>query len=634
MSLLDARNLSKSYGAVDVLDGISISLPHQARVALVGPNGVGKTTLLRLLAGVERPDSGEIHRVKNLKVGYLPQELAASARPAGAPTRRLWDLALSARQGLVDMEHHLAELEAAMARPEQAESALDRYGPLQEAFERAGGYTFRSEISAVLTGLGFDRHDHQRSIDDLSGGERTRAQLALLILRDPGLLLLDEPTNHLDLESVVWLEAWLRDWPGALVVVSHDRYFIDHVADHVAELSTRRLELYRGNYTSYAHQRTERAAFHSEEYARQQAFIARQEDYIRRNIAGQNTRQAQGRRKRLERFVRDEAIERPESDRDLRLGFEAVGRSGDRVLRTEGLIVRHPDGDRPLFVVPDLELERGECAALIGPNGVGKTTLLRTLVGEIEPWRGEVFQGSAVQIAYFAQAHEGLDPDDTVLQSFLRVSSDQSIARARDVLAQFLFTADKVEASVASLSGGERGRLVLARLAQQEANLLLLDEPTNHLDLPSQEVLQSALASYPGTILLVSHDRYLIDALATQIWSVSKGETRMEVHLGDYQSFLAGPERAEPPDSRSKPPKPRQLARHPKPPGEARRLEHIEARIQELKSELTLLAAGIEAAAGDVAEITRLGEQYVTVKENLDQELATWERLARPDEGA
>jgi len=635
MSLLDARNLAKSYGAHDIFHGVSLSIPHQARMGLVGPNGVGKTTLLRLLAGIERPDDGSLHRARGLDIGSLPQESSDSVRPAHELDTSLWDSTLAAFSGMLDMEGRLAALESDMADPHQAESAMARYGPLQETFERKGGYTFRAEAKRVLSGLGFSREEFKRLLGELSGGERTRALLARLLLQDPDLLLLDEPTNHLDLEAIAWLEGWISDWPGAVLVVSHDRYFLDRVVDHVVELSASGADIYRGNYSAYAAQRDDRRSHQAAEYEAQQEFVAREQAYIRKNIAGQNARQAQGRRKRLERFLKDDAIDRPRDQRTMHMGFEGVDRSGDLVVRTSNLVIRHPDGDRPLFEVPDMILHRGECAALIGPNGAGKTTFLKTLLGDLPSWQGEARLGDSVDVAYFAQAHEGLDLDQSVLQSFRDVSQGLSTGQARDRLAQFLFTGEMVDMPIRSLSGGERGRLVLARLAQREANLLLLDEPTNHLDLPSQEILQAALVAFPGTVLLVSHDRYLIDALATQVWALSPRENRLSVHRGDYQSFLESRRLAETRAQRGEnTPRTESKAKPHKGTPRPESLEDVESRVDGLEVELSDLAKAIEAAGTDREQVARLGEAYADLKEVLDAELAIWERLVRADRGA
>ena len=537
MSLLAATALSKAYGAQDVFRGVSLAIPHQARVALVGPNGVGKTTLLRVLAGLERADAGRVQRARNLRIGYLPQhqhDLAGTALDGRHTLRSLCERSFDTLRA---QEAELARLEAAMAEPARAEQALARYGPLQEAFERAGGYTYPARIRQVLQGLGFASDEHDRPLAQLSGGERTRAYLAHLLLDDPDLLLLDEPTNHLDIAAVEWLEGWLRDWPGAALTVSHDRRFLDRTVEAVWELAADRLETYRGDYTAYAGQRAARRRDRQAAHQAQQEHVAREQEYIRRNLAGQNTRQAQGRRTRLERLLRDQAVEAPQRERGVRMAFTPAGRSGEQVLVTQALAVGYPEAPEPLVRLPDLTLRRGECAALIGPNGAGKTTLLKTLLGELPPWSGEARLGASLHIGYLAQAQDGLNPEWSVLQALQEADPGLGPQPARSLLGRFLFPGETVDKLVAMLSGGERARLALARLMVAGANLLLLDEPTTHLDLPSQEVLQQALQEYAGTVLLVSHDRYLIDALATQVWAIEPDGGSLRVFEGGYSAY-------------------------------------------------------------------------------------------------
>jgi ATP-binding cassette subfamily F protein 3 len=537
MSLLSATDLAKAFGAQDIFEGVTLAIPHQARIALVGPNGVGKTTLLRILAGLELPDRGRTQRARGLRVGYLPQETLATEGRQSLRALSLWDWCVGALADLRSQETELERLETAMADPHQAVSAMARYGPLQEAFERAGGYAYPSRVRRVLNGLGFTPSEDGVPLGRLSGGERTRAELARLLLEDPDLLILDEPTNHLDVEAVEWLEGWLIEWPGSALVVSHDRYLLDRVADAVWELTPRGLEAYRGNYTAYVQQRQERRAFRQVAFDAQQEHVRKEQEYIKRNIAGQNTRQAQGRRKRLERMLRDEAVDRPETEKTVRLALQPAPRSGDIVLETEALHVGYADDPSALFSVPNLVLRRGECAALIGPNGAGKTTFLKTILGETPSFSGSVRMGAGLRLGYFAQAHQGLDSNRTVLQEVQETAPRWTVGQCRDFLARFLFTGETVDKTVGVLSGGERGRVALAKLALQGANLLLLDEPTNHLDLPSQEILQTALQEFPGTILLVSHDRYLVDALATQVWAIHPGTRRMQVFAGNYSAY-------------------------------------------------------------------------------------------------
>lgn len=634
MSLLQANDLWRSYGAHDVLKGVEVSVPHQARIALVGSNGVGKSTLLRILAGLDRPDSGRVRRARNLRIGFLPQEAKASTRWGGLLKQTLRRVSVNAFASLLEMEAELAELEQRMTDPRKAEAAVTRYGQLQEDFERAGGYSYEAEIQRVLRGLGFGQDQFDQPLDLLSGGERTRALLARLLLEDPDVLLLDEPTNHLDLDSIEWLEDWLGNWPGAAIIVSHDRYFLDRTVESVWELAANGLSSYRGNYGAYLQQRAEHEARHEKVHRGQQAHIAKEREYIRRNLAGQNTRQAQGRRTRLERFLQEEAVEAPASNRGVSIQFGAAARSGDIVLKTKGLQVGRQRGS--LFQVPDLVLRRGERAAIVGPNGAGKTTLLKTLIGTVEPLAGEVGLGAGVRIGYFAQAHEGLDAEASVLEALMEVDPDLKAAQARDLLARFDFVGEEVDKVVGDLSGGERGRLALARLIQEGGNLLLLDEPTNHLDLPSQEVLQRALSAFGGTILLVSHDRYLIDSLATQVWSVRPGAESLQVIHGGYQAYKQAREQEKPrgaAGSKGEPSVESKLGQ-PRGPSFRIRIERIEAHVEDLEKALEDLADRIERAGEDREKVRELGERYAAKEQELQAHLAEWEQLSRRLEGA
>jgi ATP-binding cassette subfamily F protein 3 len=628
MSLITATDLAKSYGAQDIFEGVSVSIPRQARIALVGPNGVGKTTLLRLLAGLEKSDTGRIQKARWLRIGYLPQEVSYSRSRKDELKRTLWDSCLEAFGEIRAQEAELARLEELMADPGESEKAIARYGPLQEAFELAGGYIYPSRIRQVLNGLGFAAEEYGRPLEQFSGGERTRALLARLLLEDPDLLILDEPTNHLDIAAIEWLEAWLRDWPGAEVLVSHDRYLLDRLIDTVWELEPQGVEFYRGNYSAYVQQRAERHEYQAARYKTQQEHVRREQEYIRRNIAGQNTRQAQGRRKRLERLLREEAITRPVKERSVRIDFGQVDRSGDRVLETQDLMIGYQDAIEPLFEVPDLLLTRGECVALIGPNGAGKTTFFKTLLGEVHPWAGEVKLGASLQVGYFAQAHEDLDPELTVLEEILKIAPKMKVSHARDWLARFLFVGDTVDKPIEILSGGERGRVALAKLALEGANLLLLDEPTNHLDIPSQEILEEALNGFPGTILLVSHDRYLINALATQVWAITRQARTLEVFTGGYEVYLDSQrKRAEVRKAISK--KVSGKDRTPKGSGAGVRLTEVEERIELLERALAQVTRQLVEAGNDLEQLHLLGDRYTKLEADLESQIAIWEQLAR-----
>ena len=659
MSLLTGSQLAKSYGPDDIFAGIDLALPQGARIGLVGANGAGKTTLLRILGGLEDPSRGGVQRARGLRLGYLPQEAALYSEGT------LWEEMLTAFAGLRATEAELARLEAAMADPAQAGDVLERYGALQHQFELDGGYAYEVRIRQVLDGLNFVPADYGRPVTQLSGGQKTRALLGRLLLENPDLLILDEPTNHLDIHAVEWLESWLNAWGGAVLIVSHDRYFLDQVVTTIWELAYGRLAEFRGNYSAYLVQRADRESRQRTEYDAQQAVIAKELDYIRRNMAGQNTRQAQGRQRRLERMLagedaRHNVVDRPREMSQIKLDLSTTLRSGDRVIETRDLAVGYADDGKVLFRAPDLLLWREECAALIGPNGAGKTTFLKTLLGGLAPLSGSVKLGSSLKVGYFAQAHEGLNPARTPLEEIM-AAREMPPAKARDYLAKFLFTGDDVFKQISVLSGGERGRVALAKLALEGANLLLLDEPTNHLDLPSQEILQAVLADFPGTILLVSHDRYLIDGLATQIWSVEGGT--LEVFKGSWSEYVAFREQAAaaaksgaPVPETAKPAKngapargaraavaakPVRAAPAERPDAALKRqkteerkraaqLAAVEAAIAALEQRLAALSRELEdaGAGSDVERVRALGAEYTAVQTELTARFGEWESLA------
>ncbi|MFO7538596.1 MAG: ABC-F family ATP-binding cassette domain-containing protein [Chloroflexota bacterium] len=568
MSLLTFHNLSQSFGAVDIFAGLSAAIPHDAKIGMVGPNGIGKTTLLRLLSGLSRPSHGDIHLSRGTAVGYLRQE-AMSAFSNLENT--VYEEMLTVFAPLQEQAARLHTMEAAMSQGDFSESLLDKYGTLQEAYELAGGYDYDVRIAQTLSGLGFKPEQWTMPLSHGSGGQKTRALLARLLLEEPNLLILDEPTNHLDVEALEWLENRLRVWEGALLIVSHDRYFLNRVVNTIWEMSRNGIEAYRGNYAAYLQQREERWALRDQEFQTAQERFLKKLDFIKRNIVrASTTGRAQGEMRRLVREVkavevggvqalnqswsefRDETrisgdkwsvmeveqrikgLENPNPRHaQLHMRLQSGQRSGTIILRTKELLIGYPD--TPLFYADDIELHRQECAALIGPNGSGKSTLLRTLLAEIEPLEGQIRLGTGLQMSYFSQAQTWMDPERTVMAELLAYRN-LGIGEARSHLARYLFRGEDVFKPVANLSGGERGRLALAILALDQANFLLLDEPTNHLDIPAQETLQEALQQYEGTVLLVSHDRYLIDRLATQIWTLQDG--RLHVHPGDYQSYL------------------------------------------------------------------------------------------------
>jgi len=673
MSLLTVVNLGKSYGPKDIFQGVSLSIPYRARIGLVGPNGIGKTTLVRVLVGLEEPSAGEIQRAKGLRIGYLPQNATLDSE------RTLWDECLQVFKDLIALQEKLSQMEHALSQ-EQDESNLDTaikaYGNLQADFERQGGYTYETRIRQTLTGLGFAPDDTNRPLWQLSGGQRTRALLARLLLSNPDLLLLDEPTNHLDITATEWLESYLREWDGAVMLISHDRYFLDQVVDTILEISPV-TSVYHGNYSAYIQQRQDRWERLKQIYESEKERLEKDLDYIKRNISGQNTRQAKGRLKRLSREL--DAIEkagfeavqgknwseiageveisetvmgveeaekriralRMPSNRPPQLKFhlKAAARSGDLVVRSHDLQVGYQDEGRPLFSAPDIILLRGECAGVIGPNGAGKTTFLKTLLGQIPPYSGEVVLGASLRLGYFAQAHEGLHEEWTLMQEIDTLMPGWRPGEIRDYLAKFLFSGEDVFKKVAVLSGGERGRLALACLALSDANLLLLDEPTNHLDLTSQEILQTVLAEFGGTILLVSHDRYLIDALATQIWEVNPDQAALRVFEGTYSEFRAVREAEQEAAKQEAAAARAETARETTQARPARsstnrerqrrqRLVDLENEISELEDQIAALSRQLESPPPDPGKVYKLGQEYQRLQKHLEEQMEEWAALS------
>jgi len=671
MSILAATHVGHSFGAHDVFMGVNVTVPNDGKIGLVGPNGVGKTTLLLVLAGLTQPETGNVHRAHGSRLGYLSQE---SSDAFGGRKHSVFEEMLMVFAGLQETAARLNQMEITMSDGGVSETLLEQYSALQEQFEMAGGYDYELRIQQALSGLGFTAETWQLPLRHLSGGQKTRALLARLLLQRPNLLILDEPTNHLDVQAIEWLENTLKMWDGAILIVSHDRYFLDNVVNTIWEMSQTGIEVYRGNYSAYLQQRSERWERKQKEYDALMERIDKEMDFIRRNIAGQRTQMAQGKLSRLAREVeaihaggldvlatlrskgwlrvknevglamrpastvselqgRINEIHPPVQPLTLKMRLRASHRSGNIILRTTDLQIGYPGNT--LFTAEDIELHRQECAALIGPNGSGKTTFLRAILGQLSPLEGEVLQGASLKIGYFAQTHEELNPDNIVLDEFLH-HRFMPISEARNFLARFLFRGDDVYNKVSTLSGGELGRLALAILTLEEANFLLLDEPTNHLDIPAQETLQLALEAYNGTILLVSHDRYLINRMATQIWEL--GDGRLSVYTGDYQGYLAQRERhssaekvreevpaARPGRAASKsnkqPPSKNALRR------QTERLKELEDRIHDTETRLARIGEELQLASHTqhVAEIRRISQAYADTEVELAELLEEWE---------
>jgi ATP-binding cassette, subfamily F, member 3 len=674
MAILTASSLSQSFGAMTVFSGVSVGIPRDGKIGLVGPNGVGKTTLLLILAGLAKSSTGSVHWARGSRLGYLPQE-AAQAFAGQAHT--VFDEMLSVFADLRREEASLREMEEAMAGGSDTEELFARYSQVLEQFELAGGYDYETRIKQVLEGLGFSRENWNLPLPHLSGGQKTRVLLARLLLEKPDLLILDEPTNHLDVGAIEWLEGTLKVWDGAILLVSHDRYFLNKVVNTVWEMNSSGVESYRGNYNAYVQQRQERWLLRQQEFDTQKERLEKELDYIRRHIAGQRTQMAKGKLSRISREldaiqrggweatrgkswseISDEvgasrhmmsvteaaeaikSLQRPNGGhRTMHLRLRAGRRSGNIVLRSQDLEVGYPGTS--LFAADNIELHRQECAALIGPNGTGKTTFLRTITGRLEPLAGQVELGAGLKIGYFAQAHEQLKLENSVLDELTR-HHQMMISEARDYLAKYLFFGDDVFKPVSSLSGGERGRLALAILAQEGANFLLLDEPTNHLDIPAQETLQEVLEQFDGTILLVSHDRYLVDRLASQIWELRDG--RLHVFNGSYQELLAEREKATTavvpvvttPAALSEGKRPQLSNNELK--KRAERLARMEQQINELEARLAELSdamqqAGAQNGSHDQTgqpfdKIQRLGIEYTATERRLEELITEWEKFA------
>jgi ATP-binding cassette subfamily F protein 3 len=698
MSILTATNLSQSYGFVDVFTGLSASVPHGAKIGLVGPNGVGKTTLLKLLCGIEEPSWGEVRAAKGVRLGYLRQEAMEAFED---DTNTVHEEMLTAFERVHDIERRMREIEEVMAGGDHA--AMDEYGELQEQFAHLGGYDVETNIAQTLDGLGFNRGNWDTQVRHLSGGQKTRALLARLLLEQPDLLILDEPTNHLDIEAIEWLEKTLREWKGALIVSSHDRFFLDRVVTTIWEMGRARIEVFRGNYTAYTQQRDERFQRSLFVFSQEKARLEKEMAYIKANAPGEPSVQSRGKLKRLTRdvvtierlgaevlvnenwsdiatkvgyvpfpFGVEEAEKRvanlrpPSKPPKVELELTVEKRSGEMVLRTTGLEVGYWNDDRRqtiddrrpssvvhrLFASDDLYLTWKDRAALIGPNGAGKTTFIRTALGQYPPpLKGSAELGSSLKIAYFAQAHEELNAERTVLEELKENSPKRmSDGEARYYLAQFLFRNDDVFKPVGGLSGGEKARLALAILQLKGANFLVLDEPTNHLDILSQEVLQAALAQFGGTILLVSHDRYLIDKLATQVWWIHDG--RLQAYRGTYAEWSKWRAQTPPPvggrmgegaaavkASRGKlaptpmapsgPQVPSSKGRGVKNADKKRKqqIAEAEARVAALEAKLKELAEAMQKRKGS-ADVSSLGIEYALAQHELDDAMKQWERVA------
>ena len=526
--LFRLSEVEKSFGAQDVLRGASLQINPGEHVGLVGRNGAGKTTIFRLVTQEETPDRGEVVRARGLKLGLLAQHVHFEAGST------VHESALAAFGRLQKIEHEMHELEHRMADAgDELEKVLERYSDLQHEYEREGGFEYSAKAEAILQGLGFDRETWHMETEKLSGGHANRLGLARLLLSEPDVLLLDEPTNHLDVDAVEWLEEFLQTYQSAFVIISHDRYFLDRACRRIIEIENGRATSYTGNYSRYLVEREEQREIQQRAYDNQQRLIAKTEEFIRRNLAGQKTKQAKSRRTMLQRLERVESVRGDQASGDFRM--QDIERAGTHVMTVTEATIGYPD--KMLARDISLILRRGECLGVIGPNGSGKTTFVRTILGKLPSLSGEVRWGAKVQIGYYAQQLEDLDDRNEIIMELRRVApSSATVGELRSFLAKFLFSGDDVYKHVRDLSGGEKGRLALAKLIYSGVNVLVLDEPTNHLDIPSREALEEALEAYEGTIITISHDRYFLDRVATQILALD-GAGAAEHYNGDYTEY-------------------------------------------------------------------------------------------------
>ena len=663
MSVLSVQAVARWFGAREVLKDVSFRVAHGDRVGLVGPNGTGKTSLLRIAAGLDAPDRGAVAYARGTRVGFLRQELLEEA------TGTVIEHARGAAAHLRDLERELRDLEGLIATGDP--ELLERYADAQHHFEHAGGYDFEGTLARILGGLGLGGLV-DREVATLSGGERTRLGLARLLLDDPDVLLLDEPTNHLDVAALEWLENFLVEQDSTCLISSHDRWFLDRVTSRTLSIEDLTVVEYRGGYSHYARQRLERETAQMRAHARQAEEIAKTEEFIRRYGAGQRSKEARGRGKKLARVER---IEAPTQSTRHSWGLEAADLGSETVLETTALAVGYGD---PVMRTGPLRVARDARVALVGPNGAGKTTLVRTLVGDLSALDGFVSAAPAARVAYLEQAQAELTGDQTVLEA-MRSAGAMDDQEARNLLARFLFRGDEVQRAVSVLSGGERSRLALARLSLRHANLLVLDEPTNHLDLAAREQLEAVLTDYEGTLVFVSHDRYFIDKLASELWLINSGLLRrFEGGWTAYQreraagrdapivEFVASPARgrgAETLSSRETPSlrdggpsragalgaapasgsraNRAQPAARPGVPGRAksspvRRVSGtraLEARISAMELQLKQLTQKVSdiAQSGNYLETRRVGEEHAALERSLKELYEEWTRVSEAE---
>ncbi|WP_028784553.1 ABC-F family ATP-binding cassette domain-containing protein [Thalassobacillus devorans] len=640
MILMQMNQIEKRFGAELILSNIKIEVQTNDRIAIVGRNGAGKSTLLKIMAGELNHDGGEVFQPKDVSIGYLAQNTGLES------DQTIWDEMEKVFSHLKKLEQELRSMESRMADPDliaddkQYQQLLKEYDSKQETFKIEGGYHYEADIKAVLNGLNFHDFDLATPINTLSGGQKTRLALGKLLLSKPDVLILDEPTNHLDIDTLSWLETYLQGYQGAVVIVSHDRYFLDKIVTTVYEIAFQSSKKYHGNYSDYLKKKEADFELEMKHYEKQQAEIKRMEDFIQKNIVRATTsKRAQSRRKQLEKMER---VDKPKDDNhSAKFSFRISRQSGNDVLRIRDLAFRYRESSDNVFEQVNLDVNRGDSIALVGPNGVGKTTLLKTIIGDLKVHQGTIQIGTNVQVGYYDQEQTKLNSTKTVLNELWDDYPTKNEKDIRTILGNFLFTGEDILKPVSSLSGGQKARLALAKLMMQEANLLILDEPTNHLDLDSKEVLEAALVDFPGTILFVSHDRYFINKIATQIFEMTPQDSRM--FLGDYDYYKS--KKQEEYELEQLETQERQQETQPVPDNkttfhqdkaEKREARKRQRRIEEIETEIAEIEAGIEnneelLCDPDIyqdheksLELTSANEQLNT---RLEQLMEEWEEL-------
>ena len=626
MTVIGASHLSLHYAEIEIFSDVTLQVNERARIGIVGPNGSGKTSLIRVLLGEQDYDKGEIFFPEHVRIGYVPQ----TAMDSGEGTIK--DQIMSGFSELIKLEMELTKsaLEIEQTEGSERKRSEQRYSTLLDKYESMGGYDYQNRMERVVLGVGLSEEVLNTPLEDASGGERTRAALASALLGEPDLLILDEPTNYLDFKGLEWLEDFLSHFPSAFIVVSHDRYFLDRVVKEIWEIDDCKLKSYPGNFSKYRLLKEEEIIRQEKEYQKQRDHIRREEYFIARYHAGQRSKEARGRARKLSRIER---LEAPTYDEKVHISSVSASRTGQTVIKTMDLSVGYVhDGQIVnLFNVPDYEIQKETTTAIIGSNGIGKTTLLKTILGEIPPIKGSVSLGHNVKTGYFRQGSDEIPEDLTVMEALLQIKN-LSIGEARSFLARFLFKGEEIFEQVKSLSGGERGRLALARLLITEPNVLILDEPTTHLDIPSREALETKLQDFDGSVIFVSHDRHLISLLANNLWFVDDGQ--IHEFEGTYDDWLESnrkntfsnqkiDQKIELPVKKSSKKKAPQnkKSKSVKPPS-----IDISESIEALENEIKQIEQKLDEASnsGDLDLIIDLGEKHASLTSKMEKALSSW----------